>query len=90
MSYEQLFKDNTDNNNMKDADYDFIEKHIAELIPLYKGKTIAVHNGKVIDSDPDAFTLAARVEGIPAVIEQIPETYEQYLRTKEPILIEDE
>jgi hypothetical protein len=35
---------------------------LPELLPAYRGKFVAVHNGKVVDSDPDDVALILRVQ----------------------------
>lgn len=37
------------------------EAHHHELVQQYRGQHIAVHNGRIIDADPDGRTLSKRV-----------------------------
>lgn len=40
------------------------ERMHAQLLDTHRGEFVAIHGGKVIDSDSDEFRLAARIEAI--------------------------
>ena len=68
-----------------------LEAHYADILPIYAGQYVAMHQGRVVDSDTDARALYLRIRArygyIPVLIRRVtPQTHRRELVFHSPRL----
>jgi len=73
------------------AERQALEAHYADILPIYCGQYVAMHQGRVVDSDTDARTLYLRIRErygyIPVLIRRVtPQAHRRELVFRSPRL----